>query len=83
MRVCVYTCVCTCVCIYVCVYVYVCIHIYMLLSLLSCLSRVRLLATPWTAAHQAPPAMGFSRPRYWSGLPLPSPYIYIDTHTHM
>ena len=37
------------------------------------LSRVRLLATPWTAAHQAPPSMGFSRQEYWSGLPLPSP----------
>ena len=37
------------------------------------LSRVRLLATPWTAAHQAPPSMGFSRHEYWSGLPLPSP----------
>ena len=32
------------------------------------LSRVRLLATPWTAAHQAPPSMGFSRQEYWSGL---------------
>ena len=31
------------------------------------------LATPWTAAHQAPPSMGFSRQEYWSGLPLPSP----------
>ena len=37
------------------------------------LSRVRLLATPWTAAYQAPPYMGFSRQEYWSGLPLPSP----------
>ena len=37
------------------------------------LSRVRLLATPWTAAHQAPLPMGFSRQEYWSGLPLPSP----------
>ena len=36
------------------------------------LSRVRLLATPWTAAHQAPQSMGFSRQEYWSGLPLPS-----------
>ena len=35
-------------------------------------SRVRLLATPWTAAYQAPPSMGFSRPEYWSGLSLPS-----------
>ena len=37
------------------------------------LSRVRLFATPWTAAHQAPPSMGFSRQEYWSGVPLPSP----------
>ena len=37
------------------------------------LSRVRLLATPWTAAHQAPPSMGFSRQEYCSGVPLPSP----------
>ena len=36
------------------------------------LSRVRLLVTPWTAAHQAPPSMGFSRQEYWSGVPLPS-----------
>ena len=35
------------------------------------LSRVRLLATPWTAAHQAPQSMGFSRQEYWSGVPLP------------
>ena len=34
------------------------------------LSRVQLLATPWTAAHQAPPPMGFSRQEYWSGVPL-------------
>ena len=37
------------------------------------LSRVRLLATPWTAAYQAPPSMGFSRQEYRSGVPLPSP----------
>ena len=37
------------------------------------LSRVQLLATPWTAAHQAPPSMGFSRQKYWSRVPLPSP----------
>ena len=40
------------------------------------LSRVRLFATPWTAAHQASPSMGFSRQEYWSGVPLPSPDIY-------
>ena len=34
------------------------------------LSRVRLLATPWTVAYQAPPSMGFSRQEYWSGVPL-------------
>ena len=39
-------------------------------KLLSC---VRLLATPWTAAYQAPPPMGFSRQEYWSGVTLPSP----------
>ena len=37
------------------------------------LSHVRLFATPWTAAHQAPPSMGFSRQEYWSRVPLPSP----------
>ena len=36
------------------------------------LSRVRLLATPWTAAYQAPPSIGFSRQEYWSRVPLPS-----------
>ena len=37
------------------------------------LSRVWLCVTPWTAAYQAPPSMGFSRQEYWSGVPLPSP----------
>ena len=36
-------------------------------------SRVRLFVTPWTAASQAPPSMGFSRQEHWSGLPFPSP----------
>ena len=45
----------------------------MLLLLLSHFSRVRLCATPWTAAHQAPPSLGFSRQEHWSGLPFPSP----------
>ena len=39
------------------------------------LRRVRLPATPGTAAHQAPPSMGFSRQEYWSGMPLPSPEV--------
>ena len=45
----------------------------MLLLLLSHFSRVRLCATPQTAAHQAPPPLEFSRQEYWSGLPFPSP----------
>src|SRR5574337_1093576 len=45
----------------------------LLLLLLSRFSRVRLFATPWTAAYQAPLSMGFSRREYWSGVPLPSP----------
>ena len=49
-----------------------------LLSMLSHFSRVRLCATPWTAAYQAPPSMGFSRQEYWSGLPLPSPLLSIS-----
>ena len=53
-------------------------------------SWVRLLATPWTAAHQASPSMGYSRQKYWSGVPLPSLslslsiyiYIYICIYLH-
>ena len=45
-------------------------------KLLSC---VRPLATPWTAAYQAPPSMGFSRQEYWSGVPLPSPICHPRT----
>ena len=41
------------------------------------LSRVRLLATPWTAAYPAPSSIGFSRQEYWSGVPLPSPLKWI------
>ena len=48
----------SCVCVCVCVRV---------------LSHVQLFDTPWSAAHQAPPSMGFSRQEYWSGLPFPSP----------
>ena len=45
----------------------------LLLLLLRCFSRVRLCATPQTAAHQAPPSLGFCRQEHWSGLPFPSP----------
>ena len=48
-------------------------QVLLLLLLLSRFSRVRLRATPETAAHQAPPSLGFSRQERWSGLPFPSP----------
>ena len=41
--------------------------------LLTCFSHIRLCATPWTVALQAPLSMGFSRQEYWSGLPCPLP----------
>ena len=47
---------------------------------LKLLSRVRFLATPWTAAYQAPPSMGFSRQEYWSGVLLPSPNDSLPCH---
>ena len=47
------------------------------------LSRIRLLATPWTAAYQVPPSMGFSRQEYWSGVPLPSPYICVCVYIYI
>ena len=58
-------------------------HYYklLLLLLLSCFSRVQLFETPWTAAHQAPRFMGFSRQEYWSGVPSPSPLPSSSTIT--
>ena len=49
---------------------------------LKSLSHIRLLATPWTAAYQAPPSMGFSRQEYWSGVPLPSPWLYLRLYKY-
>ena len=46
---------------------------FLLLLLLGRFSRVRLCATSYMAAHQAPPSLGFSRQEHWSGLPFPSP----------
>ena len=61
-------------CIYYLYKKYTCTYtLLLLLPLLSRFSRVRLCATPQTAAHQAPPSLGFSRQEYWSGLPFPSP----------
>ena len=57
----------------------------LLLLLLSRFSRVRLCATPWTAAYQASPSMGFSRQEHWNGLPFPSPDPHkpsTDSHGH-
>ena len=47
----------------------------------SSLSRVQLLATPWTTAYQAPLSTGFSRREYWSGVPLPSPMFTLQSFT--
>ena len=46
------------------------------------LSRSQLLATPWTAAYQAPPSLGFSRQEYWSGVPLPSQWLQLTSVKH-
>ena len=46
------------------------------------LSHAQLLATPWTAAYQAPLSMGFSRQEYWSGVPLPS-LLYIGGELYL
>ena len=50
----------------------------MLLLLLSHFSHLRLSATPWTVAYQAPLSMGFARQEYWSGVPLP-PLLSINS----
>ena len=49
------------------------------------LSRVQPSATPWTAAYQSPPSMGFSRQEYWSGVPLPSPsqWLYSGANSNL
>ena len=72
------------ICDYIHLYLYISISTYLYLFylvfwllLLSSFSRARLLATPWSAAFQAPPSMGFSRQEYWSGVPLPSPVFWL------
>ena len=55
----------------------------LLLLLLSHFSRVRLCATPETAAHQAPPSLGFSRQEHWSGLPFPSPMQEVKSESEV
>ena len=47
--------------------------VLILVMVVKSLSRVRLFVTPWTVAPQAPLSIGFSRQKYWSGLPFPSP----------
>ena len=58
---------------FVCFYSFFEIEALLLLLLLSHFSRIRLCVTPETAAHQAPLSTEFSRQKYWSGVPLPSP----------
>ena len=56
----------------------------LLLLLLSCFSRVRLFETPWTAAHQAPPSMGFFQARVleWGALAFSGGHCYMSTNAH-
>ena len=54
------------------------IYIPYMCECVKSLSHVRLFATLWTVAHQAPPSMGLSRQEYWSGLPFPSPADFPD-----
>ena len=54
-------------------HVFFCVGYVCVCAVLNCFSCVRLSATPWTVAHQAPLPMGFSRPEYWRGMPCPSP----------
>ena len=54
-----------------------------MLLLLSRFSRVRLCATPWTAAYQAPPSLGFSRQEHWSGLPFPLQCMKVKTESEV
>ena len=61
---------------------------YSVFSSVQSFSHIRLPVTPWTAAHQAPPSRGFSRQKYWSGVPLPSPgltiyFTYGNIHVSM
>ena len=53
------------------------------MCLLGQFSRVRLFATPWTIACQAPLSMGFSRQEHWSGLPCPPPGDLLASNTHL
>ena len=55
----------------------------LLLLLLSRFRRVRLCATPETAAHQAPPSLGLSRQEHWSGLPFPSPIHEVKSESEV
>ena len=57
--------------------------VMLLLLLLSHFSRVRLCATPWTAAYQASPSMGFSRQAHWSGLPCPPQGIFLTQGSNL
>ena len=59
--------------------IYMCVCV----CVLSLFSRVLLFATQWTVAYQAPLSMGFSRQEYWSGLPCPPPYIYMNEGIHV
>ena len=70
-----------CTNLFFCVY-FICIYFYLSWNKkvkVKSLSRVWLFATPQTAAYQAPPPMGFSKQEYWSGVPLPSPEVRLES----
>ena len=77
---------CTIYIVYILVYIYIYTHthththMYKYTFFQCVLSRVQLFVTLWTIAHQAPLSLGFSRQRYWSGLPFPTPDIYTSVY---
>ena len=75
---------CTIYIVYILVYIHTHTHTYTHMykyTFFQCvLSRVQFFVTLWTIAHQAPLSLGFSRQRYWSGLPFPTPDIYTSVY---
>ena len=73
---------CTIYIVYILVYIHThtYTHMYKYTFFQCVLSRVQFFVTLWTIAHQAPLSLGFSRQRYWSGLPFPTPDIYTSVY---
>ena len=56
-----------------------CHHFHLSPHKVKSISHVHLFATPWTVAYQASPSTGFARQEYWSGLPFPSPFPFLQS----